>query len=119
MVLAHPRKCLLQRMRGSRSRWPQLWLMTDARNDDILEQAIARLPRGSGIIFRHYHLEATQRAHRLCEVRKLAKRHGHLLFAAAPPDRSGIDGIHLRGGEKRRLRSMPHSAAVHDVRVPS
>ncbi|RYD48780.1 MAG: thiamine phosphate synthase, partial [Sphingomonadales bacterium] len=33
---------------------PKLWLMTDERMGDDLWDALKRLPRGSGVIFRHY-----------------------------------------------------------------
>ncbi|MFN5818931.1 MAG: thiamine phosphate synthase, partial [Novosphingobium sp.] len=35
---------------------PAIWLLSDARNDAVLERALMRLPRGSGFVFRHYHL---------------------------------------------------------------
>ncbi|MET0252278.1 MAG: thiamine phosphate synthase [Novosphingobium sp.] len=56
---------------------PRLWLVSDARTDIGLDAAIARLPRGAGVIFRHYHLPPAERRHRfeavrrLCRVRKL------------------------------------------------
>ena len=40
---------------------PSIWLFTDARNDHILEESIAALPDGAGIIFRHYHLPLATR----------------------------------------------------------
>ena len=40
---------------------PTIWLLTDARNDAALEGILRRLPRGSGLVFRHYHLPAPQR----------------------------------------------------------
>ena len=107
MRFAHPRKL---------DHWPRLWLMTDARNDAGLERAIGRLPRGAGIVFRHYHLDPAERQVRLHEVRRLAKRHGLLLFAADAPRPVDIDGIHLRRRERRTDWTRPHSAAVHDVR---
>lgn len=58
---------------------PCLWLITDARTDAGLERAIARLPRGSGVIFRHYHLTQKERAMRLRQVRRLCRRFGHRL----------------------------------------
>jgi thiamine-phosphate pyrophosphorylase len=61
---------------------PRVWLITDERNDAGLERAIARLPRGSGVIFRHYHLAPEARAHRLAEVRRLCRRFGHRLEIA-------------------------------------
>ncbi|HUQ12956.1 MAG TPA: thiamine phosphate synthase [Novosphingobium sp.] len=56
---------------------PKLWLISDARNDAVLDRAIARLPRGSGVIFRHNHLSPNKRAARLREVRRLCRRFGH------------------------------------------
>jgi len=61
---------------------PRLWLVTDARNDALLERAIARLPRGSGVIFRHHHLPARERAARLKQVRRWCRRFGHWLEVA-------------------------------------
>lgn len=53
---------------------PRIWLFTDERNEAVLEQAILRLPRGSGIIFRHYHLPERVRRARFATVKKLARR---------------------------------------------
>ena len=58
---------------------PCLWLITDARTDAGLERAIARLPRGSGVIFRHYHLAPRERATHLSQIRRLCRRFGHRL----------------------------------------
>ena len=57
-------------------------MVTDARNDARLERAIARLPRGSGVIFRHYHLAPGERATRLEHVRRLCRRFGHRIEIA-------------------------------------
>ena len=40
---------------------PRLWLLSDERNDAGLEAALRRLPRGSGFIYRHYHLPLAAR----------------------------------------------------------
>ena len=61
---------------------PTNWLVTDARNDAALDRAIARLPRGSGVIFRHYHLPPEARAIRLEQVRRLCRRFGQRLEIA-------------------------------------
>ena len=57
---------------------PAVWLVSDARNDSVLERALRRLPRGSGLIFRHYHLDpAARRRMKQAEnalVRHLATR---------------------------------------------
>ena len=62
---------------------PRVWLVSDARNDAILEQALRRLPRGSGLIFRHYHLPAAERRARFDTLRRIARARGHVAFLAA------------------------------------
>lgn len=58
---------------------PSIWLLSDARNDARLEQALARLPRGSGFVFRHYHLDAAARRARFERLAGIARRWGHLV----------------------------------------
>lgn len=62
---------------------PSLWLVSDARNDAGLEAALAQLPRGSGLVFRHYHLAPEGRRARFGELRRVAKRWGHRIFLSA------------------------------------
>jgi thiamine-phosphate pyrophosphorylase len=62
---------------------PSIWLVSDARNDAVLEQALRRLPRGSGLIFRHYHLPPTERRARFGALRRIARARGHLAFLSA------------------------------------
>lgn len=59
-----------------------MWLVSDARNDAMLEQAIARLPRGSGLIFRHYHLAQAQRRARLTALARLIHARGGVVVLA-------------------------------------
>jgi len=56
---------------------PSVWLVSDARNDAKLESALARLPRGSGLIFRHYHLDGAARRARFKALVRAARRRGH------------------------------------------
>ena len=58
---------------------PLLWLVSDARNDAVLEAVLARLPRGSGLVFRHYHLPTPERRSRFERLRTAARRHGHVV----------------------------------------
>jgi thiamine-phosphate pyrophosphorylase len=67
---------------GRRAALPRLWLVTDARNDAVLERAISAMPRGSGVIFRHRHLGAEARATRMMTVARLCRRFGHRLEIA-------------------------------------
>jgi thiamine-phosphate pyrophosphorylase len=54
-----------------------VWLISDARNDAALETALRRLPRGSGLVFRHYHLGEIERRARFAELARIARRCGH------------------------------------------
>ncbi|WP_284734788.1 thiamine phosphate synthase [Sphingosinicella terrae] len=89
--------------------------MTDERLGEHLMEAIARLPRGSGIVFRHYRLEAAARRALFDRVRKAARRQRLLLLLAGTGRKARAwhaDGSHGRGGGVRGLRSAP----AHDLR---
>jgi thiamine-phosphate pyrophosphorylase len=61
---------------------PRLWLITDARNDAVLAAALAALPRGSGVIYRHYHLQDATRLARFRALRRIARARGHCMILA-------------------------------------
>ena len=103
----------------TRSAVPEIWLFTDERNDAILDRAILRLPRRSGIIFRHYHLSDPMRRARFQTVKKLARRRGHIVFLAGSPTlakRWRADGVHGRLQRRSNMAGLLHSAPVHDAR---
>lgn len=95
---------------------PRIWLMTDPRLGDDLLAAIRRLPAGSGVIFRHYHLQACERRRLFAAIRRVCVQRGHVLLLAGDvrtATRWGADGFHGRGGHHPALL---HSAPVHDPR---
>src|SRR6185369_4364000 len=59
---------------------PNLWLVsdarTDARDESGLERAMARLPRGAGVVFRHYHLPEREREARFRSLARIARGRG-------------------------------------------
>lgn len=55
---------------------PPLWLLSDARNDAVLEAVLKRLSKGSGFIFRHYHLNEAERFARYQRLRRLCRMRG-------------------------------------------
>jgi len=76
---------------------PRLWLVSDARNDAVLERAIARLPRGSGLIFRHYHLPPGERRARFAVLARAIHARGGVAVLAgdmALARRWGADGAY-------------------------
>ena len=93
---------------------PRLWLMTDERMGDALWDALARLPRGSGIIFRHY---ATRDRRAVFErVRRIARKRRLVLILAGSP-RAAIawraDGAHGRSPHVRTARPLLRTMPVH------
>jgi thiamine-phosphate pyrophosphorylase len=88
---------------------PRLWLMTDERQSETLFTAMARLPQGAGIVFRHYSLAPAERGALWQRVRSAARARELTLVVAGPtlPD---ADGSHNRPG--RGLRT----ASAHNLR---
>lgn len=96
---------------------PRLWLMTDERQGDRLLHAVARLPRGAGVVFRHYGLERGARRRLFETVRKIARRRRIVLLLAddAATARSWrADGSHGLQGGKRSPGGLLRSASAHD-----
>ena len=58
---------------------PLIWLLSDARNDARLEEALAALPQGSGFVFRHYHLGPAARRARFDTLAAVAQAYGHVV----------------------------------------
>ena len=88
---------------------PPIWLVSDARNDADLERMLTTLPRGSGLIFRHYHLAPEARRARFRALAAIARRRGHRVVLAGTPREARAwraDGCygsptHTRGGGLR------------------
>jgi thiamine-phosphate pyrophosphorylase len=83
---------------------PRLWLMTDERQGEALWPALERLPRGGGVVFRHYGLPRPERRALFNRVRAVAKRRGLVLVVAGAP-LPGADGVHGRRGRGFRTAS--------------
>ena len=93
----------------SRQTLPLLWLLSDERNDAGLEDALAALPRGSGFVFRHYHLEEGSRRERFEVLASIARSHAHsvILSRASGWGEDGTYGSH-------RLSEGLWLATAHD-----
>lgn len=88
---------------------PTIWLLSDARNDATLERALKRLPRGSGFVFRHYHLDPEARRARFAALARLARARGHLVVLAgtrAEARRWGADLAYGKGGQLAPVHSL-------------
>ena len=89
--------------------------MTDERQGDGLWRALARLPKGGGIVFRHYNVPPAERRALFERVRRVARRKNLILLLADRPqvaDAWGADGSHGPGPARgTALRSAP----VHNL----
>jgi thiamine-phosphate pyrophosphorylase len=96
---------------------PKIWLMTDERLGDRLIPAIRALPRGAGIIFRHYATPAKARRVLFDAVHREARRHGHMLLLAGSARQARgwrADGTHGRhfGALTAPVHSVPEMRAA-------
>lgn len=98
---------------------PDLWLISDQRNDEALERSLRSLPRGSGLIYRHYHLVGLERWQRFRELRRIARSMDHrvvLADSALTATEWGADGVY---GAPRSLwptrRGLLHLATAHNL----
>lgn len=96
----------------SRQPLPRLWMMTDERQGAGLLAATARMPRGAGIVFRHYSLPGAERRALFTQMQSIALKR-RLVLLLAGPDRLaaawGADGSHNRdpGRRMRGFRAAP------------
>jgi thiamine-phosphate pyrophosphorylase len=91
---------------------PRIWLMTDERLGAGLMDAVRALPKGSGIIFRHYATPEPERRALFQSLQAIARRNGHVLLLAGPVRLArywGADGSH---GRHRGAVTAP----VHSLR---
>ncbi len=89
---------------------PLLWLLSDARNDAGLDAALRALPRGSGFVFRHYHLNPAERRARFDELAVIARECGHVVILSGTGD-WGADGHY---GPPESLASGLRLATAHN-----
>lgn len=87
--------------------------MTDERQGDGLWPALKALPRGGGVVFRHYGLAPGERRRLFRRVRALARRRRLLILLAGPPRLArawGADGSHgVHRGRWRTLAAPAHT----------
>lgn len=85
---------------------PRLWLMTDERQGEGLWEALERLPKGSGVVFRHYSLAATERRMLFDRVRRVARRRRLFLLLGGPGN-----GLSASAHDLRELKTAERSGA--------
>ena len=95
---------------------PRLWLMTDERLGEGFWDALARLPRGAGVIFRHYATPPAERRRLFDRVRRVARARRLVLVLAGRPAQAlawHADGVHSRSGERHGAPRLIRTAPAH------
>lgn len=101
-------------MRPRHPELPRLWMMTDERQGDGLWAAIARLPAGSGIVFRHKASGMIERRQLFERVRRITRKRGLVLLLAG----SDRDARHWRAhGAHHAMAHAPRrgTAPAHSL----
>ena len=98
---------------------PRLWLVTDERVDMAsLLRAAARMPRGSGIVFRHHATPGDARRRLYNALHALAWRRGLVLVVAGTARLAlgwRADGFHGRSSSGAGDRRLIRTAPAHDL----
>ncbi len=98
---------------------PRVVLLSDARNDAVLDRAVRRLPMGSALVFRHYHLEPAARAERLRRLTRIAAMRGVVVVQAGagygPAQRMRSSGLRLATAHDLREIGAAARAGAHAV----
>lgn len=112
-------RCYSVPVKNRQSSLPHVWLISDARNDAVLERALRRLPRESGFIFRHYHLPPERRRARYLRLRRTARRYGHTVILAGNASlarRWKADGAYASPARLGSAPNLLRLATVHSLR---
>ncbi len=97
---------------------PNLWLLSDARNDAMLESALATLPPGNAFVFRHYHLGPNERKARFDTLATICRRCDHLLVLSGTSQQAkdwGADGAYGPARKLGKVMGIGRFATVHDL----
>lgn len=76
---------------------PRLWLLSDARNDDVLEARLATFREPVGFVFRHYHLPPEHRLARFNALAAIGRAEGHTIIlsdSTLTAREWGADGVY-------------------------
>ncbi|MBB5684108.1 thiamine phosphate synthase [Sphingobium boeckii] len=91
--------------------------MTDERQGNELWDALHALPRGAGVIVRHYALSPAARKAMFARIRSVARARGLMLILAGPPQLARAwhaDGFHGRR-PGHAYPELLHTAPAHDL----
>jgi thiamine-phosphate pyrophosphorylase len=89
---------------------PRVWMLTDERQGDALWDAVARLPRGAGVVVRHYSLPEKERQ---ALARQIARRGVFVAYAGSDVQARAAGAKAVYG---TRPSALPRLHPVHNAR---
>ncbi len=99
---------------------PRLWLLSDQRNDAVLDARLAEFTEPVGFVYRHYHLPPEERLARFDTLAAIARRAGHLVIlsdSTLTAREWGADGVYGAPLSIYPTRAdLISVATVHDMR---
>ena len=102
-------------MTARQTAWPRTWLMTDERLGARLWEAIDRLPKNSGVVFRHYKLAPAERVSLAAQVASTCRTRGFAMAVASDADLARAVGADLIHNPPALPTGLPFSRAVHSL----
>lgn len=102
-------------MSANQPPWPREWLMTDERVGNRLWQAVAALPRGAGVVFRHHATLIDQRPSLAHKLASACRERGLILSIAGDVDLAiQVEAamVHNPNGDPGEL---PFSSSAHSL----
>jgi thiamine-phosphate pyrophosphorylase len=92
---------------------PRVWMLTDERQGEDLWSAIDRLPRGAGVVVRHYSMPEGEREALFRRVQGIARRRGLSVAFSGTDQRARRLGADAVYGQDRRRSRLPRLYPVH------
>ena len=102
-------------MTARQTAWPRTWLTTDERLGARLWEAIDRMPKDSGVVFRHYALAPAERLRLAENVASTCRARGFTLAVAGDLDIARGVGADLIHNPPDLPDDIPFSKAVHSL----
>ncbi len=99
---------------------PDYWLLSDERNEHLLDCVLQSFTAPLAFVYRHYHLPPDERLNRFLELKRLCRKEGHLVILADSAmtarewSADGIYGAPLALYPRRH--ELLHIATAHNMR---
>lgn len=103
-------------MAANQPQWPRKWLMTDERLGERLWDAVAMMPSGAGVVFRHYRTSDRERVELGLRLAATCDSRGLTLAVAGSVDLAITLGAQLVHNPRGDPGSLTMSRSAHSAK---